>query len=273
MTDAERPIREGYRFTGSEYVSEAWNILKKELGSFIGATVLLFVISFVVGLIPVIGLMNTFVQGALMAGFIIYARNMQSGTNKMSDFFDGFKYFVPITLYYIVFFLMIIPAFLIFIALAFPWEIMVELIGNVENAAEIGERLGMAMIGSMGKMFIVSLLFMAYAVYLGVSYALVIPLIVDGKMGFWQAMETSRKTVGKKFFSFLGFYILYGILAGLIILFTLMIGVLFIAPLAILVSFVMYDQIFKPYATEVDEIDAFGSNEGDINSEAQENPE
>ncbi|MCW6035240.1 hypothetical protein K4A83_02995 [Spirulina subsalsa FACHB-351] len=38
-------------------------------------------------------------------------------------------------------------------------------------------------------------------IYLAVSYTLVIPLIVDRKLSFWEAMETSRQLVTKNWFS------------------------------------------------------------------------
>ena len=49
-------------------------------------------------------------------------------------------------------------------------------------------------------------------IYLSVGYLFVTMLIIDKRMQFWQAMETSRKIVTKKWWSFLGLIILLGLL-------------------------------------------------------------
>lgn len=66
-------------------------------------------------------------------------------------------------------------------------------------------------------------------IYLAVSYMLSLPLLLDKNLDFWPAMETSRKIVGKKWFSFLGFSILLGLinLVGALIL---GVGLLFTVP-------------------------------------------
>lgn len=65
-------------------------------------------------------------------------------------------------------------------------------------------------------------------IYLAVSYMLSLPLLLDKNLDFWPAMETSRKLVGKKWFSFFGFSIvltliniLGALLLGLGLLFTI----------------------------------------------------
>jgi len=42
-------------------------------------------------------------------------------------------------------------------------------------------------------------------IYLGVAYSFTTALIVDRKFDFWEAMETSRKVISKRWFSFFGF--------------------------------------------------------------------
>ncbi|MBD3165819.1 hypothetical protein GF324_04430 [bacterium] len=62
------------------------------------------------------------------------------------------------------------------------------------------------------------MLFILPGIYLVISYTLAVPFILDRNMGFWQAMESSRKTIGKSFFGFLGLYIILFFLAILVLL-------------------------------------------------------
>ena len=50
-------------------------------------------------------------------------------------------------------------------------------------------------------------------IYLAVSYMFAQLLVIDKNMSFWSAMETSRKLITKKWFSFFGLSILMGLLA------------------------------------------------------------
>ena len=52
------------------------------------------------------------------------------------------------------------------------------------------------------------LLLILPGIYLAVAYILTVPLIIERKLGFWDAMEASRKIVTKRWFSFFGFGLL-----------------------------------------------------------------
>ncbi len=79
-------------------------------------------------------------------------------------------------------------------------------------------------------------------IYLGVAYAWVSLFIVFAGKEFWPAMELSRKVISKKWFSFLGFLIVLGLinLAGLI---ALGIGILVTAPATMLALFAAFHDI------------------------------
>ena len=53
-------------------------------------------------------------------------------------------------------------------------------------------------------------------IYLATSYSLVQPLIIDRRLGFWSALETSRKIVTKNWWSFFGLSFLIGLIFGLL---------------------------------------------------------
>lgn len=81
------------------------------------------------------------------------------------------------------------------------------------------------------------------AIYLSVAYSFAIPLIVDRKLDFWQAMEVSRKVVTKKWFSMFLFLILLALIniAGLL---GLIIGIIFTGPLVVCAFAAAYEGIF-----------------------------
>lgn len=60
-----------------------------------------------------------------------------------------------------------------------------------------------------------TLLLIIPGIYLAVGYIFAVPLIVNRKMEFWDAMETSRKVVTKKWFSVFGFLLLLALLTYL----------------------------------------------------------
>jgi hypothetical protein len=81
------------------------------------------------------------------------------------------------------------------------------------------------------------------AIYMGVSWIFAIPLVVDRQMGFWQAMELSRKAVGRHWFMMLAFIIVMGLvrIAGL---FACCIGIFVTIPIGWLALMCVYEDIF-----------------------------
>jgi len=81
-------------------------------------------------------------------------------------------------------------------------------------------------------------------IYLGVAYAFALPLVIDKKMGFWDALECSRKVVTEKWFEVFGLLFLGGLiyLAGLLLC---CVGGLISYPLMILTLLFAYESLFK----------------------------
>ena len=71
MADLNKPLVEGYEFNGSEYFSEAWNMFKKEAGSFIGVTILFFIIYVVVALIPLVNIFAYFILSDVFVTLVL----------------------------------------------------------------------------------------------------------------------------------------------------------------------------------------------------------
>jgi uncharacterized membrane protein len=79
-------------------------------------------------------------------------------------------------------------------------------------------------------------------IYLAVAYLFAQPLVIDKSADFWQAMETSRKLITKKWFSFFGLLLLLFLLnlAGAIVL---GIGLLVTVPLSVCIISAAYEDI------------------------------
>lgn len=81
-------------------------------------------------------------------------------------------------------------------------------------------------------------------IYLSVAYSLTIPIIVDQGLGPWQAMELSRKAIGRKWFKVFAVYLIT-MLIYMISMIPLGIGLIWTIPLMIMVAAVLYRTIFK----------------------------
>jgi hypothetical protein len=84
-------------------------------------------------------------------------------------------------------------------------------------------------------------------IYLMVAYYMTVPLIADRKMGSWDAMETSRKALTKKWWKMFGLGLVTIVLTGLSGL--LIIPLFWTVPWAILVTGVAYRRIFGVAST------------------------
>jgi len=271
MQNLNKPLEEGYSFNFSDYYKGGWDIMKSQLGTYIGITVLFLIIQFVISSIPYVSILSNLVSPILYAGYFIYARRILQNKQEASDLFKGFNHAPNIILQSLIVGLMLVPLFIILFSLVFPIGPFIDYVVGSIGPQEFGELMGETFPSIGGMMFIAFFLVMIIAIYISISYIFAIPLIVDANLGAWQAMELSRKVVGKHFFSFLVYLILTGILMMIGIMITCGLGMLFVIPLIYCVIFSAYDQIFQPYVSELkSDIDSFGEITSDINTESQE---
>jgi hypothetical protein len=269
MDQFEKVIKEGYSFEMGKYFDEGWNMFKKEAGSYIGFTLLYFIISMAINIIPFFGLLSYFVQFTLMAGMFIFMRKQLSGNQEFGDFFSGFNYFGQIVLYLLVLTLFAIPLLIILFGFIFPFETLPGLISGNLDMEDFGYEMASKFEGNIGLIIALYFVFLAGIFYLFISYSLVLPLIADAKLGFWKAMETSRKIVAKQFLSFVGFYLVIGLIYIFGTILTCVIGILAILPWIAAIQFSLYDNIVKPSQNDLStQIAGFGQSSQDINTES-----
>jgi len=80
-------------------------------------------------------------------------------------------------------------------------------------------------------------------IYLATAYCMTMPLIADRRLPAWQAIETSRKAVTKRWFQYFGLMLVVGLVV-LVSAIPLGIGVIWTAPWAINVVGVVYRRTF-----------------------------
>ncbi|MCP5039737.1 MAG: hypothetical protein GY944_01830, partial [bacterium] len=81
-------------------------------------------------------------------------------------------------------------------------------------------------------------------IYLAVSYSFALPLVVEKRMGFWEAMETSRRSITQCWFRIFGLFVAVAFLAIFGSLFTLGIGLIWLLPFSMLTMGVAYRRMF-----------------------------
>lgn len=97
-------------------------------------------------------------------------------------------------------------------------------------------------------------------IYLSVAYLFVYPLMIDKRMGVWEAMETSRRAVTKQWFTFFGILLAMGVITLLSAL-PLGIGLVWTIPMGYLAYGIMYTKVFG-YANREENNMVFGEAEG-----------
>ena len=223
-----------------------WDVFSKHMGGSIGVSVLFLVIIFAVilfSIIPFIGILfslaSMILQPVLLGGlmyFFIKARRNQDP--QVGDLFSGFSrnfaglFLVNLIQGLIIFATMIPGLVMMVIAIGAP---LMEAI-RTKSAPDFG---GASVLLVIAGVFVMIL----PALYLSICWAFALPLAVDRRIGFWQAMQTSRKVVNKHWFQLFFFFIVVGIVAELGIL-ACGVGILFTLPLAFCINMAAYEHLF-----------------------------
>lgn len=195
-----------------EYIRTGWQTFWQYPAAFIGFSLIIMlalaVLITVQRKIPLIGSLLAAAMTPLYAGiYIVSAKLLQRQTCTFSDFFSGFHYFQPLVIFGLIF----------------------------------------GILGWIGQLFLHYLLlfFLVSLVSLALRLLLIFTpfLIIDRRLGLWEAMELSLRTVTRRWPQFLGFIFLGGLLAvaGVI---ALGIGVLVTFPLFLCALTAAYADLF-----------------------------
>lgn len=257
-----------YRFNMNLYMGHGWDLFKKGAGSFIGYTIVQLVVIFMFQNIPYLSYLGNIVQAALTAGIFIFSYYLVKNREEFGQFFQGFQYFFQILLYQLVLLLIFLPFLLLLFGGLFSFSDVEFIFGGPAEILEIIDELDYRFETDSTTAIMLTFIFFAATIYIYNSYSLVLPLIVVSNMGFWEAMETSRRTVQKNFFAFIGLYFVLILIALVITVVTCGLGLVALIPYFNLVIYSAYEDIFRPDDNSLSgDIETFGTGYEDINTE------
>ncbi|WP_179228615.1 hypothetical protein [Leptolyngbya ohadii] len=182
--DINSVIREGYRVTPIEYLNQGWEIFKQNTGGFISFFLLCAVISLILG-----GPANFTSDPEEVSNF---ARTWSSVGSLINGVISG-----PLN------------AGIIFVAfkiLKRQATTFSDFFKGFQNGKFLQFFLASLVVGLLVVLGLILLILPG--IYLAIAYSFTVPFMVDRKLGFWEAMETSRKVISKRWFSFFGFLLL-----------------------------------------------------------------
>ncbi len=203
-------IYEGYSFQLSQYLSEGWQIFRKNMGGFIGYSWLIILIALAAGTIPIVGALAhaLLLSPALISGLFIVAHLVQRNQyNRFEQFFGGFSFYSPLIIQQLL-------LFGLYIIAALPTIYWIFSSGLAEFYRDVlyNNRIQMSDLDSMDlnwKQSWLLLLSMVLYIYMSITYLWPHLFIVLNKADAWEALEYSRKVITKKWFSFFGMMIVF----------------------------------------------------------------
>ena len=252
----EDVLADGYEFDFGDYLGKGFALFGKEAGNLIGFTLVFFVINIIASfLFDAIGIpfldtaFSLTVGTALGVGIYTFmiARDNDYGVS-FNNFFDGFKqpYFgrlivanlIQGILSTIVFVLCFIPFFS-----NYGME-LIDRISGISNTTDPDEILELARFFLTGEVLWTLIISVVLSLILTTIWIYTPLFILKRNMGFWEAMEASRKIVSKKFFAFFGL-MLFLILLLTIGAFLCGLGLLVAYPVFFLTIYYSFGQIME----------------------------
>jgi len=222
-------------------LSRSFELWKSNFLPLVGATLLALVVQCAANMVPLLGFFCSLLLAGVFTGgiYYYYLGKMRGEPRTIGDLFAGFsKAFVPLML--------------------------TGLILNLVNFALLGIFFGplcltlfKAALSSSPESFEfptlggVAIAWMAVGIipifYLTVSWIFAYALVIDQGLGPWTALEVSRRTITRRWFSVFFLMICAGIL-GMLGIIGLGIGVIFTLPLAFGAMLYAYEDLCRPAA-------------------------
>jgi hypothetical protein len=279
--DYKALLYKDYKFDLGNYIDRGWKMFSANMGGFVSYTFLIFFLVFayfvvvfgglffgisllggldqtmsivgyiVFGMLCLLAYMGMIFGGGLLVYGYFYVANQiqQAGTYQFSDFFGAFKHWKQLIAYDVVRFLLLLVAAIPSIAFLGFSFLMPILQGEIHFPDDI---LNNTLQSKLNNFSQINTLLSLPIYYLTTSYALSPFLIMFQGLGYWDAMELSRKIVGKKFFWFLLFYYIVQLIMSLGII-ALLIGIVFTIPAGMCMLYAAYHQIVAGNRTTVED--------------------
>jgi hypothetical protein len=220
-------------------LQDGWELYRPNVGIFIGAAAIYFVIQLALGSVPFFGhLIYIFITGPVMGGFFLLTLDAEKNIPlDLRRFLDGFNSYWPLTL----------DAIVSSIFIAIPMMLAVlAIILSVGPA--IFESISSNQLPDFNSQHLIFIGFSASAgllLTLIVSswYLFIYLIVIDQDVDFWESMEESRMVAFAQPFSALALLLVVGLinLAGVL---AFLVGLLFSLPYSLCVIMAAYRQVF-----------------------------
>ena len=228
-------LANGYEVKIGDYISRGFEIMKTNIGAYIGYTVLYFAISFIVNFIPFLNIISSLViSPCLIFGFHLVSKQISQnkGIPIFNTFFNGFNFAGKLIVISII-------MFVVFLVCMMPFLISVGVSIFALRNSDSAEIFAAILAGPLPILGIG----LAVMIYFGVSWTFSSLVAVFNNKESWAAMEISRKVVGKNWFMIFLFLIVVGIIvaAGVLLM---GIGLIFTLPLGLCSLYAAFEDIF-----------------------------
>lgn len=250
MSRAELEARVADRPAGIDLgscLNRGWKLVTANLFPSIGASWLVMITLMLISVVPFIGgIIQMALQGVLFGGlFFFFLKLIRGERADVGDAFAGFTTelgqlvlggIVPSLLTALALLVVAVP-------LLFPFMLQLfQLLGSggAVNPSQIN-----SLFANMGVLAILGILAaVAVSLLLTLLWVFTLPLIIDKKLGFWDAMEVSRKAAMKNILYLIGLWILM-FLIGVAGVIACLVGVIVAFPLAMAMMMYVYEDIFS----------------------------
>ncbi len=226
-------IARGYNVHIKDYLVRGWRLFFDNAGPFLLFATIIVGFNIFIELLPrTVGFMGplmVFIINAIflfpfLGGlFIVAARRLKHRETEFSDFFKGFEYFIPLA----------------------AQGIMIH---AIVGGLLFGAYWVSTAYASFGYVLL-SMMLLGAAIYLTVSYLFCHMLLLDRKMGPWEAMEASRRIINRRWPALLG---IAAVMLALEVVgaLLLIVGLIPATALSLCILTVAYDDIIGISSTE-----------------------
>jgi len=209
----EQTLAGGTRLTIEGIISDAWKLIPGFKGTFWLAALGIFGASIVLGIVTAVMAQTT---------------NLPLAANL-----------VNLALTALVFWPLQVGVLMLGVRRAAGVETRASMIG--EFFPHTGRIAGLLILQSV-LVLLGTVLFVIPGIYLGVSYIISVPLLIDRRMGIWEALETSRRAVTTCWFRTFGLLLTIGLI-NLLGMLMLGIGLIWMMPLGLVSLGMLYHRL------------------------------
>jgi hypothetical protein len=252
----QNSINNGYNVEIGNYFSRGYEIMKQNMGGYIGYILIMGLIVLVANFLPFINLIvGILVTPCLAFGFhlVSHAISVKRQIPPFNEFFNGFNYFGKIVvialLSSIIYLILFVPVFL-FVGFGTFFALMTSA-SSTEGAAALGS----AIAGLGGTMAIVMLLTFLAFLYVGVSLMFASLISVFHNVEVVEAMKLSWKVTSRNWLIWIVMMLALSVMLLIGALFCF-VGLLFAYPLYMCTVYAAFEDVCG-----VPEIDGNHNNE------------